>query len=232
MRYLSFHCCPENEGAAERRWPYWSELATRLIEQGWFIVCIGTEKDAAYYAEIVGRIPASYRFAIVDVVGQTPGLADVATTWQVLDCKMLVCVNSGVMHVALGVGLPLVAIVGATPARIILPANDPKVRYLEDPALDGYDPLAPNHHHAASRMHEITVDAVMEQIADLDIHFRTFWHKGYEARILDRDGRYQYRIRRNVWHALPTTSGHHYASIAGASVAARNHIDRIIRGKG
>jgi len=170
MRYVSIHACPENADAMQRRWPaeHWADLLTRLILDGYHIVPVGTQKDIGYYEAISGHLDPDQRGAFLhDFVGMTAGLGDVVALWRMLKAEMLVCVNSGIMHLGVASGLSVVAIVGATPAHIILPPDDPKVKWIEDPALVEYDPQAEHGTYIEPRMDEITADMVMEKINEL-----------------------------------------------------------------
>jgi ADP-heptose:LPS heptosyltransferase len=69
------------------------------------------------------------------------------------------------MHIAVSANIPTVAIVGGTPAFIILPERD-NIKVLEDPELKWWVVDAP-HAPRVSRLNEIMPEMVLEKINDL-----------------------------------------------------------------
>jgi ADP-heptose:LPS heptosyltransferase len=123
---------------------------------------IGTVEDRKHYNRLWSLVgDASDK--LYDCTGQS--LDFVALYLRTVDC--LVCVNSGIMHIAVLVGCPVVAIVGGTPARIILPPDNPKVKWIEDPELKWWDEHA-EHGPRASRLNEIMPQQVYAKILELE----------------------------------------------------------------
>jgi ADP-heptose:LPS heptosyltransferase len=69
------------------------------------------------------------------------------------------------MHIAVLVGVPLVAIVGGTPARVVLP-EEPQIRYLEDPELQTWDEQG-DFTPRTSRLNEIMPEAVYAKVLEV-----------------------------------------------------------------
>ncbi|WP_413451743.1 glycosyltransferase family 9 protein [Georgenia phoenicis] len=105
-------------GAASgsRRWPAerWHELARRLTAAGHRVLVTGSPAEAGLCAEVAGDVATS-------VAGEhdVPGLASL-----VAGARLLVCGDTGVAHVATGVGTPSVLLFGPTPPAAWGPAVD------------------------------------------------------------------------------------------------------------
>ncbi|PYF98985.1 ADP-heptose:LPS heptosyltransferase [Georgenia satyanarayanai] len=105
-------------GAASgsRRWPAerWRELARRLAGDGHRVLVTGSAAEAALCREVAGDVVQS-------VAGEldVPGLAAL-----VAGARLLVCGDTGVAHVATGVGTPSVLLFGPTPPTTWGPALD------------------------------------------------------------------------------------------------------------
>ncbi|WP_454086263.1 glycosyltransferase family 9 protein [Georgenia sp. Marseille-Q6866] len=105
-------------GAASgsRRWPVerWRELARRLSADGHRVLVTGSPAEAELCAEVAGDVGRS-------VAGEhdVPGLATL-----VAGARLLVCGDTGVAHVATGVGTPSVLLFGPTPPATWGPALD------------------------------------------------------------------------------------------------------------
>ena len=156
---IGIHAVASNRNADERMWNvgHWASLINQLDGD---IVFIGTWDDRQYYNRIYGLIEDTKR--IYDLCGRLT-LEEVACYLYRLSC--LVCVNSGIMHIAVYANIPTVAIVGGTPAFIILPERD-NIKYLEDPELKWWVTDAP-HAPRVSRLNEIMPEMVLEKINEL-----------------------------------------------------------------
>ncbi len=76
---------------------------------------------------------------------------------------LFITINTAPMHLAVDAGTPLVAIVGYAPGRIYFPPDDDRFQWIEDPALQSYDPELIVQ-TAPSRMGEINVADVMKKV--------------------------------------------------------------------
>jgi heptosyltransferase-2 len=101
--------CPGAEYGPAKRWPaaYFAELARKLASGGWQIWLVGSAKDRGIGEEI-----ASLSAGIcVNLCGRT-GLDEAV---DLLSCARVVVSNdSGLMHVAAALDLPLIALYGSS----------------------------------------------------------------------------------------------------------------------
>ena len=90
---------------ATKRWPlaHWQELAARLAAAGYTLVAVGGPEDRALAAELgTGVVNAAGEFSLQE------------TGACLARAKVLVSGDTGVMHMATGVGTPVVALFGPT----------------------------------------------------------------------------------------------------------------------
>ena len=116
---------PGAEYGEAKRWPvkYYAELATKLIEQGFQIWILGSDKDST------AALAISENNKAVNLCGKTR-LEDSIDLLSV--CKSAITNDSGLMHIAAAVDIPLVAIYGSsTPSYTPPLTNKAKVHYLE-----------------------------------------------------------------------------------------------------
>ncbi len=100
---------PGAEYGPAKQWPieYWAELAKRLMAEGRAVWILGSQKDRAHAERIAGLAGEGVhnlcgRTELVDAV-------DLLST-----CAAAVSNDSGLMHVAAAVGIPLVGIYGSS----------------------------------------------------------------------------------------------------------------------
>lgn len=116
MPYLDFY--PEfigffpgmPEHGWQRQWPkeYFIELGKMLLKKyNYKIGVIGSIKERSLVTEIVNSIDGNNAFCIV-------GLSLSQLAGVLKRCKVLVCGNTGIMHLACAVGMPVVALHGPT----------------------------------------------------------------------------------------------------------------------
>ncbi len=101
-------------GRSEKRWAIenFATLARWLYQQGYHIVLVGGPGEEPLGAQIA----AESGVPVTDLIGRLE-FAETAAVLQ--SCRLVVCNDSGMMHVAVAVGTPVVAIFVATdPARI------------------------------------------------------------------------------------------------------------------
>ncbi|MGE0500081.1 MAG: lipopolysaccharide heptosyltransferase II [Rhizobiaceae bacterium] len=99
---------PGAEFGPAKRWPerFYAELAGALMRRGFGIVLLGSAKDAAVTGEVARIAPGA-----IDLAGKTR-LEDAI---DILSAARLAVTNdSGLMHVAAAVGVPVVGIYGST----------------------------------------------------------------------------------------------------------------------
>jgi heptosyltransferase-2 len=99
-------------GTAKRWWPsHFARLAGDLVAAGTHVVLIGSTADAATTSEVRGRVPDTARALVSDLAGRT-SLGGLAAILRL--ARACVSNDSGAMHVAAAVGVPLTAIFGPT----------------------------------------------------------------------------------------------------------------------
>jgi len=99
---------PGAEYGPAKCWPieYYGELANRLIAEGYQVWLFGSPKDQASCTAITEIAPSA-----VDLSGKTK-LVDVVDLIAL--CKLVVCNDSGLMHIAAATGRHVVAIYGSS----------------------------------------------------------------------------------------------------------------------
>ena len=101
-----------------KRWPpsRVAEVVARLGERGVTCVLVGTADDRDAGREIESALPASIR--VVNLIGRT----DLRLLAGILaQCQVFVSNDSGAMHLAAALGVPVVAIFGPTDERVTAP---------------------------------------------------------------------------------------------------------------
>ena len=101
--------CPGAEYGPSKQWPadYYADIARSRLDQGWQVLLMGSDNDAA----IDGHIDRRCENRCVDLTGRT-SIAQAVHLMAL--CTAVVSNDSGLMHVAAALGKPLVAIFGST----------------------------------------------------------------------------------------------------------------------
>lgn len=143
-----------------KRWPKesFAELADKLLEKGYGIVFLGGTMDE----EIVGETIRLMRHKDHSNVAVLTGKMSLMELGAVLKkCRALVTNDSGPMHVAVAMNVPLVSMFGASPVTGFSPYNDISV-VLKSP-VDCH----PCYSHTCDRglecMYAITVEEVLDE---------------------------------------------------------------------
>jgi len=133
-----------SENSPEKRWPvsHWRELITRLSASrpGIFFSLLGTANDRP----ITGAVAAGFGPSVADLAGTTD-MAGFAA--RLARCRLLVSNDTGGMHLANALGVPVVALFGPTnpvrtrpvftsPVTILQPAGCPATGGMPLDALD------------------------------------------------------------------------------------------------
>lgn len=97
---------------ASRRWPVerFAELADRLALRGWQVAITGTADESA----LAASMRRSMRTRAADLSGAT-GLGELGAAIE--SCRLLVCNDTGVSHVAVGVGTRSVVVASGSEIR-------------------------------------------------------------------------------------------------------------------
>jgi heptosyltransferase-2 len=112
---------PGAEYGPAKQWPvaYWAELAVRLREAGRPVWLLGSQKDRATAQQIVQL--AGEPAGIINLCGKTE-LVDAVDLLST--CSAAVSNDSGLMHVAAAVGIPVVGIYGSSTPEYTPPLTD------------------------------------------------------------------------------------------------------------
>jgi len=110
---------PGSSNTPEKRWPIrnWVNLLESLIKQlpDYEFRLIGTANDRIVCNEITNDLDS-------EKVKDLSGMTDlVSLCWLLTKCKCLVCNDSGAMHIANSLGVPVYAVFGATNPEITGP---------------------------------------------------------------------------------------------------------------
>jgi len=132
--YLVFHPWASGNHFELREWPLqsWVELASRALKTGYGLVFTGGPADQVRAGHLLTEIAQSQPEPLAEgALISLAGTGNLATTAAYLQKSIgIVSVNTGTMHLAALLGLPLVALHGPTnPDRWgpIYPGDDPKV---------------------------------------------------------------------------------------------------------
>lgn len=111
--------CPGAEYGPTKRWPakHYATVAKHFIAEGWQVWLFGTPKES----EAADCIQQHTNNACVNLCGKTR-LLDAIDLLSL--CQLVATNDSGLMHIAAAVGVPLVAIYGSTSPIYTPPASD------------------------------------------------------------------------------------------------------------
>lgn len=143
-----------------KRWPKesFAELADKLLEKGYGIVFLGGPMDQEIVNETVNLMKNKDHQNIAVLTGKM-SLMELGAVLK--KCKALVTNDSGPMHVAVAMNVPLVSMFGASPVTGFSPYNDISV-VLKSP-VDCH----PCYSHSCDRglecMYAITVEEVLAE---------------------------------------------------------------------
>jgi heptosyltransferase-2 len=111
--------CPGAEYGPAKQWPakHFARLAIERLDQGWQVLLLGSDKDA----EICNRINTATENRCNNLAGKTE-------LGQVIDlmsqASAIVSNDSGLMHIAAALDVPLVAIYGSSDPGFTPPLSD------------------------------------------------------------------------------------------------------------
>ena len=111
--------CPGAEFGRAKQWPaaYYATVAREKLKQGWQVWLLGSPNDVV----VAQEIQSLTQHACVDLSGKT----SLTQAIDVLSAAHLVLANdSGLMHIAAALGLPLVAFYGSTDPKFAPPLAD------------------------------------------------------------------------------------------------------------
>ncbi len=150
---------PGAEYGPAKCWPieYYGALASRLIAEGYRVWLFGSPKDRASCRGIAEIAPQ-----VIDLSGKT-ALVDVVDLIAL--CKLVVCNDSGLMHIAAATGRHVVALYGSSTPDYTPPlTSSADVCYLGlacGPCFERECPLKDPEEHLRC-LYDITVESVFE----------------------------------------------------------------------
>lgn len=144
-----------------KRWPkeYFAELADRLVDEGFGIAYFGGPMDVEIVDQAINLMKHKNHPLVVRCTGKVT-LMELAALLK--KCCVFVTNDSGPMHIAVAMRVPLVSMFGASPVQGFWPYNDISI-VLKTPL-----PCHPCYEHACKLgglecMHAITVDEVISE---------------------------------------------------------------------
>jgi heptosyltransferase II len=149
-----------------KRWPkeYFAQLADRLLDLGYGIAFFGGAMDTGLVEETLSLMKQTEPLKVAVFTGKV-SLLELAALLK--KCRVFVTNDSGPMHIAVAMGVPLVSMFGASPVTGFSPYNDSSV------VLKSSLPCHPCYEHSCRRgdlgcMYGITVDLVLEKTLELE----------------------------------------------------------------
>jgi lipopolysaccharide heptosyltransferase I len=144
-----------------KRWPAerWAHLIDRLSHEGWPpCVLLGAPVERA----TADAILAACSTPVIDLVGRT-SVRELAAVLAV--AELIVCHDSGPMHIAAALGKPMVALFGPTnPARTGPYDQSARVVALPLPCVPCYQRRCPLGHHNC--MQQLDVQTVLQHVRE------------------------------------------------------------------
>lgn len=147
-----------------KRWPkeYFSELADRLIDEGYGIAYFGGTMDLTLVEQTVSLMKHKDHRNVAVFTGKLT-LLELAAMLK--KCTAFVTNDSGPMHVAVAMNVPLVSMFGASPVIGFSPYNETSV-VLKSP-VDCHPCYSHECNIGLKCMREIPVDLVLEKTVEL-----------------------------------------------------------------
>ena len=115
--------CPGAEFGPAKRWPeqYYSAVAQHYIKLNWTVLLFGSDNDRAVAKAIKDQLPVEQQANCISLAGQT----ELAQAVDIMSRASAVVSNdSGLMHVAAALGLPLVVVYGSTSPKFTPPLSN------------------------------------------------------------------------------------------------------------
>ena len=115
--------CPGAEFGSSKRWPdtYYASIAAEKIQAGWQVWIFGSENDYAVAERIRDQLAESDQPQCQLLAGKT-ALSEAVDLMSLADA--VVSNDSGLMHIAAALNLPLVVVYGSTSPSFTPPLSD------------------------------------------------------------------------------------------------------------
>jgi heptosyltransferase II len=152
---------PGAEYGPSKQWPveYYAELAVSLGREGRQVWVFGSAKERVHGEVIEAAAPGT----VINLCGRTQ-LVDAVDLLSL--CREAVTNDSGLMHVAAAVGVPLIALYGATPPQVNPPlTKSADILFLDLSCSPCWQRTCPLGHHNCLR--QITAPQVLERLHGL-----------------------------------------------------------------
>lgn len=128
--FIGLICGSENE--PQKRWPvnHWCKLADQILDDNPKIklILFGTARDREITQQIAEHLPLE---RVTDIAGKT-NLLDFCN--RIRECRLILCNDTGGMHLANALGIPVVALFGPTNPLRTGPTYEAPVHILQPPA--------------------------------------------------------------------------------------------------
>ncbi len=113
--YAVFHLWPGGRRKTLKQWPSerWVRLAEQAVDWGLHLVLTGTASDAKNNADIIRRLSPPARKLASNLAGASLGESAAVLKAS----RLVVSVDTGVMHMAAALGAPLVALHGPSSSK-------------------------------------------------------------------------------------------------------------------
>jgi len=144
----------------KRRWDKWPELADHLVMKYGAVNFTGTDDQFEYVQSIIKQMHCGHAAANLCGAFDIPEFAKFLKSAQ-----LIVTVNTATMHLGIVLEVPTVAIIGGTPAKVVIPRDNPLFGFVEDPALAQWNVVEAT--YGKPRINEITVEQVMEKVEEM-----------------------------------------------------------------
>lgn len=116
--------CVGAEYGSAKRWPaeYFAKVAATKIQEGWDVWLFGSDKDQTIAAEVIAACnPISHGKSIKNFAGKT----NLGEAIDLLSLATIVITNdTGLMHIAAALDLPLIAIYGSSTPKFTPPLTN------------------------------------------------------------------------------------------------------------
>jgi heptosyltransferase I len=120
--YAVFHLWPGGRRKKLKQWPLerWARLIGEIADQGMEVVLTGARSDIAANNRVLSAIPSRIR----DFVTNGAGKNLKETVFTLAHARLVVSVDTGVMHIAGALGVPLVSLHGPSSSKRWGPISD------------------------------------------------------------------------------------------------------------
>lgn len=157
--------CPGAEFGPAKQWPAssYADVAQSLLAQGWQVLILGSQADAETGNAIVGDIAPEQQAEIHNLCGKTQ-LEDAIDLLAMADT--VISNDSGLMHIAAALHMPLIAIYGPTSPNFTPPLSDnSQVMQIEVECGPCFQRTCPEQHHKC--MKDIAPSSILDRIFKL-----------------------------------------------------------------